>query len=223
MIDANKLLSQLLGSGAAGGIAGGAAAGALTGMLTGKKGRKLAGSALKLGGLALVGGLAYQAYSRYRGGSAPPAGEGGGAAAAPEAQPPEFLPPAEDAAAQEALGTLLIQAMIAAAKADGRIDADESRQILEAMDQAGLDPEERRFLMAELNRPVDLGALALQARMVAQATEVYAASLLVIDGDSPQEQAHLDALAGHLGLDPALRAELHRSVEQERAGLEAAG
>lgn len=213
MIDANKLLGQVLGSGAAGGIAGGAAAGALTGMLTGKKGKKLGKTALKVGGLALVGGLAWQAWSRYRGQQAAPAATADGVPLPPAEEGRQFLPPEEDQSGREALGALLIRAMIAAAQADGRIDAEESRRIFEAVEQAGLSGEERQFLMQELGRPVDMGALALQARMVEQAAEVYAASLMVIDGDTPEEQAHLDALAGQLGLDPALRAELHRSVE----------
>ena len=66
MIDAKRLLDQLVGSGAAGGFAGGLAGGALANLLSGKKGRKLAGSALKVGGLALVGGLAYKAWQNYQ-------------------------------------------------------------------------------------------------------------------------------------------------------------
>jgi len=57
-VDAKKLLDQFIGSGAAGGLAGGLAGGALASAFMGKKGRKLTKSAAKLGGLALVGGLA---------------------------------------------------------------------------------------------------------------------------------------------------------------------
>ena len=65
MIDAKRLLDQLVGSGVAGGLAGGLAGGALANVLSGKKGRKLAGSALKVGGLAMVGGLAYKAWQNW--------------------------------------------------------------------------------------------------------------------------------------------------------------
>ena len=57
MVDTKKLLAQLVGSGLAGGLAGGALAGLLTGS---NKGRRVAGSAMKLGGLALVAGVAYR-------------------------------------------------------------------------------------------------------------------------------------------------------------------
>lgn len=66
MFDAKRLLDQLVGSGAAGGFAGGLAGGALVNALSGKKARKIAGSALQLGGMALVGGLAYKAWQNYQ-------------------------------------------------------------------------------------------------------------------------------------------------------------
>ena len=51
MFDAKHLLDQLVGSGAAGGFAGGLAGGALAYVLSGKKARKVAASALQLGGM----------------------------------------------------------------------------------------------------------------------------------------------------------------------------
>ena len=54
MFDAKKMLDQLVGSGVAGGLAGGLAGGALANALSGKKAKKIAGSALKVGGLAVV-------------------------------------------------------------------------------------------------------------------------------------------------------------------------
>jgi predicted lipid-binding transport protein (Tim44 family) len=69
MFDAKRLLDQLVGTGIAGGLAGGLAGGVLANALSGKKARKVAGSALQLGGLALVGGLAYKAWQNYQQGS----------------------------------------------------------------------------------------------------------------------------------------------------------
>ena len=65
MADMNKLLGQLLGSGAAGGFAGGLAGGLTSSLLTSKSGRKIGTKALKMGGIAAVGALAYAAYQRY--------------------------------------------------------------------------------------------------------------------------------------------------------------
>jgi uncharacterized membrane protein YebE (DUF533 family) len=86
MIDAKRLLDQLVGSGVAGGLAGGIAGGALANVLSGKKGRKLAGSALKVGGLALVGGLAYKAWQNHQ--------QGGGRATAQPTDSMALPPPA---------------------------------------------------------------------------------------------------------------------------------
>ena len=97
MFDDKRLPDQLVGSGAAGGFAGGLAGGALANALSGKKTRKVAGSALQLGGMALVGGLAYKAWQNYQQGSGAVTGTG-------FAIPPEgsaFLPASNDTAGGE--------------------------------------------------------------------------------------------------------------------------
>ena len=144
MFDPKKLLDDLLGSKIPGtestvrDKAGQAtqlakdnplAAGALVAVLLGTgTGRQVTGSALKLGGLAAIGGLAYKAYQNYQNGKQPaepmPRGE------------PELLPPPADtgfhpaqAPQGEAEFTLtLVRAMIAAAKADGHIDDDGAQE-----------------------------------------------------------------------------------------------
>src|SRR5687768_8768524 len=67
--------SQLAGlaRGLGGGhLGGGALAGSLAGILLGsRQGRKLSGSALKMGGMAVIGALAYKAYQDWRAGKAP--------------------------------------------------------------------------------------------------------------------------------------------------------
>ena len=126
MFDAKRLLDQLVGSGAAGGFAGGLAGGVLANVLSGKKARKVAGSALQLGGMALVGGLAYKAWQNYQQASGAQAGAGFTTPPAGSA----FLPASNDTAGASALSLLLARAMIAAAKADGQINMQESQMIL---------------------------------------------------------------------------------------------
>ena len=59
-------LGQMLGNNM-GGIGGGAVAGGLAALVLGSKGgRKLAGDALQLGGMAVVGALAYKAYRDWQ-------------------------------------------------------------------------------------------------------------------------------------------------------------
>ncbi|TJV03011.1 MAG: DUF533 domain-containing protein, partial [Mesorhizobium sp.] len=65
------------------------AAGALAAVLLGTgAGRQVAGTAVKLGGLAVVGGLAYKAYQNYKNGKAP--------AETQVVGEPELLPPPAD-------------------------------------------------------------------------------------------------------------------------------
>ncbi|NCA72526.1 MAG: DUF533 domain-containing protein, partial [Sphingobacteriia bacterium] len=86
---------------------------------------------MKIGGVTLVGGMAYtqrvykawQSYQQVK----PPV-------SATEIEPPPsgsgFLPAASDPQGVNALSLLLARAMIAAAKADGQIDVQESQAIL---------------------------------------------------------------------------------------------
>src|SRR5690606_1919758 len=116
-------ISDVLGglSGGMGGLAGGAAAGSLAAILLGSKGgRKLARNAVTMGGMAVLGGIAYKAYSDWQASkgmqsTVPPAPQGmKDVTPAPEGTP--FLPAPETE--RNALGLALITAMIAAAKAD---------------------------------------------------------------------------------------------------------
>jgi uncharacterized membrane protein YebE (DUF533 family) len=69
MTDINQILGKLLGSNLAGGFAGGLAGGLASNVLTSKSGRKMGKNALKMGGVAAVGALAYAAYQRYAAGN----------------------------------------------------------------------------------------------------------------------------------------------------------
>ncbi len=212
MFDAKKMLDQLVGSGVAGGLAGGLAGGALANVLSGKKAKKLAGSALKVGGLALVGGLAYKAWQHHQQGKA---GTQVMAAALPDQQ--AFIPDNGDAAATAALSLLLARAMIAAAKADGQIDTAESQQILSQINSLDLPADDKAFLFDEYARPLDIAALARDVDTPEHAAEVYAASLLMVDPPSPAERIYLDTLANELGLDVELVGEIHSAVQTSQA------
>lgn len=216
MADATKILAEVLRSPGAKGLAGGLAGG----LLVSRSGRKLAKKAAKLGGLALVGGLAYAAWQRHRQGAPeamPPGGARGAEAAIDVTPPPAFLPASGDEASADALALLLLRAMIAAARADGKLDATETDALLQRIDAADLPPADKALLLGEMRRPVDLDALAAAARSPEVAAEIYAASLLAIDVDTPAERAYLSLLAARLGLSEALVAELHDRVEGEAA------
>lgn len=116
--------------------------------------------------------------------------------------------------AQEAdeLGRTLVQAMIAAAKADGKIDADEQARIFQRLESLDLSAEDKAFVFDALSRPVDMNALVDKATSPELAAEIYAASLVAIEADTPAEKAYLQLLATRLGLEPALVRELHATA-----------
>lgn len=219
MVDMNKLLGSFLGSGAASGFAGGMAGGLASNMLTKKSGRKLGKKALKLGGVAAVGALAYTAYQRYSNTqSASPAQAPGSAAADIALAPPgsAFLPEVANQAANEALGLTLVRAMIAVARADGRLDAQESQVIFQKIESLGLDSESQSLLVQEMGHPVDVDAIVNSATSPEVAAEIYLASLLAVEIDSAAEKAYLAMLAARLGLPPQLVTELESQVEVQK-------
>lgn len=110
---------------------------------------------------------------------------------------------------QEANAKLMIRAMIQAAKADGEIDEAERNAILEHMGDMG--PEEVAFVKAELAAPVDVMALANDTSDQMKA-QVYAMSMMGIKVDNASEAQYLNSLADALGLSPAARDQVHRSM-----------
>lgn len=235
MFDARKFLDDLLGSDVPGTgksvrqTAGDAvqlardnpiATGAIAAVLLGTgAGRRVTGTALKAGGLAAIAGLAYKAYQNYQSGR--PAGAADGSVPAdPLALPtpadtpfdPKLAPQGE---AEFAL--VLVRAMVAAARADGRIDEAERAHISDRLRLAGYDGETRDFLLAELEKPVDVEALVAAAHTDAQKVELYTSSRLAIDPDTARERDYLDALAGRLRLPGPLIQHIEQTVAEVKA------
>jgi uncharacterized membrane protein YebE (DUF533 family) len=94
--------------------------------------------------------------------------------------------------------------MIAAAKADGQVTPAERARILDTLPQLGLGPQAQDLITAELDTPLDIGAIAALAQGEEEAAEIYAASLLAIDPEGAAEQGYLTLLAARLRLDPGL-------------------
>ncbi|MFK8250378.1 tellurite resistance TerB family protein [Ancylobacter terrae] len=205
-------------AGNGGSLAGGAAAGALVSLVLGSKaGRKLGKNAVALGGLALVGTLAYKAYQNYQ--DRQPAGSD----AAPAPVPAQLPPPESPFNPAQAPGELprtLVRTMIAAALADGHVDAAEraaiSAKLGEQVGAGGLG-EAERFLAAELASPARVEDIAGAVTSPEEAAEVYVAALLAIDPDSIAERAFLARLATALRLDPALTPHLEAAARSARA------
>jgi uncharacterized membrane protein YebE (DUF533 family) len=179
--------------------AGGLLAGGLAGLALGtRSGRSILGTAAKLGGLALVGGLAYKAYQNYYN-SKPLAAPGEPVLAAPKG-----TGYAEGDADDNERALVMVRSMVAAAYADGEIDAAEKARIVGNLQQAGLNDEAAAFLDHELANPMDPASLAGLSTSAEMTVQIYTAARLAIDPDTEAEHNFLSELAGALGLDPAL-------------------
>ena len=109
--------------------------------------------------------------------------------------------------------------MIAAARADGHIDAEERKRIGDKLALSGIGSEAEQFLVAELERPVDMDALVAAAQTDAQKAELYTASRLAIEPDSRSERGYLDLLAGRLGLPDALVDHIEATVAEVKVAV----
>ncbi|MFM5838194.1 tellurite resistance TerB family protein [Aeromonas rivipollensis] len=180
---------------------GGLAAGAMALLLGNKKIRKYGTKVAAVGGAAALGGLAYKLYQDWQQNQSAPA--------AGTPHPLNELAGAE----LDARASLLVRAMVAAARADGHIDGNERQKIQQYLTEQG-QPDAARWIDAELARPLDPQALAREVTDMEQATEVYLASLLAVEVDHFMERGYLDELARALKLDDNLKASIERQVAQ---------
>ncbi len=128
----------------------------------------------------------------------------------PTPPPPPPDSPQPEERNEEAV--LLIRAMIAAAHADGQIDAEERKRLLDRFESAGLDNEERAFLLQELLSPADLDTIIRQAATPELAREIYAASLLAIEADTEAEHTYLKTMAQRLAFSEETIQQIHQQL-----------
>jgi uncharacterized membrane protein YebE (DUF533 family) len=170
----------------------------LAGLLLGtRSGRAVTVQLAKLGGLALISGLAYRAYKKAH-------GEGDAAA----------LDPANTT---DSDALLFIRAMIAAMAVDGHIDQGERARIVNGLRQAGINDQEAGWLDREIAKPATIEELAAETTSPAKAAQVYAAARLAIEPDTVQEREFLTRLAGALKLEERIK----REVDEGATGLKA--
>jgi uncharacterized membrane protein YebE (DUF533 family) len=229
-MNTGRLLDQFLNSGMATGV--------LAGMLGGALARRSGlGGIARIGGVALVGTLAYQAWQRYQEQQAalPPDQRAGdsfrdkaagvfqnlpgvddllsSAESNPAAADAGFGSNVQSADAKNQLGSSVLVAMIAAAKADGEVDQTESQKIFGQMEQAGLSAEEKAFLLSEISKPLNIEDVAKLASTPEVAAQLYTASALVIDSANDKEAAYLSMLAQRLNLPAGFVEQLHGQIK----------
>ncbi|WIX32395.1 tellurite resistance TerB family protein [Salinicola sp. JS01] len=212
-MNAQRILSQLMQQAGGGqrqkagsggfdvkSLLGGGALGMLIGS---KRGRSLGGKAIKYGALAGLGALAWKAWQSHQARQSAPA-----EATSATDQPLEQL----SGERQETRSRGILKAMIAAARADGHIDAAERAALAEQIDALGADDELHAWVEREMSAPLDAEAIARDADSPQAAREIYLASVAIIDDQNPMEKAWLDQLAQALSLDGEMRQVLEREV-----------
>jgi uncharacterized membrane protein YebE (DUF533 family) len=207
-MDTRKLLEMLTRNPAAGAAMGGLA-GSLLGNVLGGGSGKGSKKLVKYGGLAAIGYVAYQAWQKNQAQKSGGLPQVGAPAAAPQ------LPASFDLeSGANAAGALkIVQAMIAASKADGVLDAQERERIFARVSESGLGQAEQDEVLRLMTQPADLDSIVRDVDSKELATEIYAASLMAVSPASRAERAWLDMLAARLGLEGDLTLELDRSVE----------
>ena len=213
-------LSSMLGGGGSGGLGGllgnvlgeaGRAVGgnqnlalgglgALVGSLLGGGGKSL-GGALGGGVMALLGAMAFQALK----GSGQSSGR----------VPLGLMEPQTEADRHELenRSELVLKAMINAAKADGKIDEGEAHRIVGKLQEAGADADGQRYVLEQMRRPMETEKLVAAAEGHPNlAAQLYAASLMAIEVDTPAEKAYLANLASGLGLAPTVTRRIEEMV-----------
>ena len=202
----------------------------LAGLLfRGRKKGKLTGNLVKLGGLAVIGGMAYKAYQNQQ--SAKGTAGGAGATAVPTLDGVQAAaagapaPQPDEAVAQSVLSVpetsrfhpvsqteddalLFLRTMVAAAAADGHIDDAERSRIIKGLTEAGIDPDDTRWLDTEMASPADVEELAANVNDPEKAAQVYSAARIAIDPDTIQEREFLNQLAEALDLETAVRSQI---------------
>ena len=168
-------------------------------------GRKLTGSAIKLGGLAALGGLAYKSFTEWQ-------SQQGHKEVTHTGTPIGDL----EGEAADQRSILLVRAMILAARADGHIDARERQNIHRQIAELDLGQGAADFLLTEIDKPLDPDSLAEDVDSVDAAIELYLVSAMIIDVDRPEEKKYLEQLARSLQLAPSLVNTLERNLHSDQ-------
>ncbi|MGD9385625.1 MAG: tellurite resistance TerB family protein [Thioalkalispiraceae bacterium] len=188
-----------------GGLASGAMAGGIMALLIGNKSaRKFAGTAATYGGAALLGGLAYKAYKNWQ-----------------QSNHHQTTINENSFTSDETISTdfqlTLLKGMIAAAQADGHIDATEQQRILHSIEKMELSTGMKTLLFDLLRQPITVNELAHSVTSMEQKTELYLVSCLIVDPNQPKEKAYLAELAHVLALPAGLTQQLQMQAQQTMA------
>lgn len=192
-------------------------AGVLAILLGTRSGRKLTGSAIKIGSLAAVGGIAWKTWQKWADEQANSSAEGSAKTQAEtpdqslaiEATPVEeerTEPPKKlsvdklEGKEAEERSQILVKAMIAAAKSDGKMSDAETNTVNLQIQKLGLGDNIEGVLKAGMVTPLSAKSVARMADDTEVAAEIYIVSMLVTNIENDQEKKYMSSLADALEL-----------------------
>lgn len=189
------MLGSVLGGG---GSKGGGGAADILGSLLGSG----SGNSSGLGGSGGLGGLLGAAVAKHAQRESPDAKN-------PDDHHCDHLPQGVDQAQAVDHATLVIRAMINAAKSDGNIDQAEQDEIVGKLGK--VSEAEVQFIRSEFAAPLDVEGFANSVpRGMEQ--QIYAVSLTAIDLDTNKEAQYLHQLAQAMGIQPQIANQLHEQL-----------
>ncbi|MNV23740.1 Inner membrane protein YebE [compost metagenome] len=209
--DLGGLLGGLLGGGGGASRGGAGGMGGLGGLLGGLLGggspmgggapQSRSGGGTNYAALASLGMMAFQAYQAWQ---------------RSQANAPQETPRTADLLAGPELENhshAILRALIAAAKADGRIDEAEKHMISTEIGKHTDDPQLQRWLDEEVAKPLDPADVAQSATDSGMAAEMYLASVMLVDDQQDAERSYLDELAAALDINPDLQVHLEQQAK----------
>jgi uncharacterized membrane protein YebE (DUF533 family) len=198
------LLGGLLSGGGLGGVLSGGLGGGLGGN-TGNSGQTRSGGS-QYAVLASLGMMAFKAYQAWQ---------------QQQDSAPQQAPRTVDQVPEHEVehhSHAILLALIAAAKADGTIDADEQKMIETEVRSHTDEPELQQWLNDEVSKPLDIAEVAQAAKGdAAIATEMYLVSVMMMATQGDAERDYLDNLAGELNIDPQLQVQLEQQAKSPAA------
>ena len=196
-----------LATGAALGGVAGYLANSSSGRQIGRKAMRLGQTAAGIGGLAMIGGLAYKAYTSYKNQNDSPKDH----AQINSAPSNSMFNPNNKQIDTSYSGLIILRAMIAAS--DGEIDEEEQARIFRQIHESTLSNEEHSFLIAEMGTPLKAKELAEQSISQEMAIQVYSAALLAIDVDTMDERKFILDLQKSLNIEDDLAEQIGKEVK----------
>lgn len=118
--------------------------------------------------------------------------------------------------------TLMIRAMVYAAKADGNIDATERDRMNTIIQQLIPGQNVSAIIQKFAQETLDPSLIADSVASDEQGEDIYRLSCMVIDIDHFMERGYLDALANGLGIDSATKATLEQEAQYAKKQLQQA-